>query len=133
MGIMIMELPCMNKVRVSMVIMCKRNCSVVFWRTLLGTFTRFSDASYTWSIGSEFPRMSAATMHITIGSADTKRQQMVKPSLSSNSVIFEVSMGRQRRKNTPVTLKKIKLCLIMMAACPFFEKISIFVCVRIRH
>lgn len=129
MGIIIMELPCMNKVRVSMVIMCKRNCSVVFWRILLGTFTRFSDAS----IGSEFPRMSAATMPITIGSADTKRQQMVKPSLSSNSVIFEVSMGRQRRKNTPVTLKEIKLCLIMMAACPFFEKISIFVCVRIRH
>lgn len=129
MGIMIMELPCMNKVRVSMVIMCKRNCSVVFWRTLLGTFTRFSDAS----IGSEFPRMSAATMHITIESADTKRQQIVKPSLSSNSVIFEVSMGRQRRKNTPVTLKEIKLCLIMMAACPLFEKISIFVCVRIRH
>lgn len=129
MGIIIMELPCMNKVRVSMVIMCKRNCSVVFWRILLGTFTRFSDAS----IGSEFPRMSAATMHITIESADTKRQQIVKPSLSSNSVIFEVSMGRQRRKNTPVTLKEIKLCLIMMAACPLFEKISIFVCVRIRH
>lgn len=128
-----MELPCMNKVRVSMVIMCKRNCSVVFWRILLGTFTRFSDASYTWSIGSEFPRTSAATMHITIESADTKRQQIVKPSLSSNSVIFEVSMGRQRRKNTPVTLKEIKLCLIMMAACPFFEEISIFVCVRIRH
>lgn len=129
MGIIIMELPCMNKVRVSMVIMCKRNCSVVFWRILLGTFTRFSDAS----IGSEFPRMSAATMHITIESADTKRQQIVKPNLSSNSVIFEVSMGRQRRKNTPVTLKEIKLCLIMMAACPFFEEISIFVCVRIRH
>lgn len=70
--------------------MCKRNCSVVFWRILLGTFTRFSDAS----IGSEFPRMSAATMHITIESADTKRQQIVKPNLSSNSVIFEVSMGR---------------------------------------
>lgn len=94
MGIIIMELPCMNKARVSMVIMCKMNCSVVFWRILLGTFTRFSDASYTWSIGSEFPRKSAATIPITMESADTKRQQMVKPSLSSNSVRFEVSMGR---------------------------------------
>lgn len=68
-----MEFFCMNKVRVSMVIMCKRNCFVVFWRILFGIFMRFFDVLYIWLIGFEFFCMLVVMMYIIIGSVDMKR------------------------------------------------------------